>query len=68
MNQGKAPPRTLSKSQAGISLGLPIRTITTMIQDGRLKTLDLPGMKRPRVTQESVDVMYESIYGETVKA
>jgi excisionase family DNA binding protein len=60
--------KTYTKPQAAEALGLPLKTIASLVKDGRLKTVDLPGMKRPRITQASIDEVFASIHGQAAKA
>jgi hypothetical protein len=67
MNRPTPPPKTYSKIQAAVELGLPVKKIAVLIQEGKLKTIDLPTMARPRITEASVRELYAEVYGEPAK-
>jgi hypothetical protein len=55
-------PLAVSFTSAANQLGLGRERIGGLVADGRLRTVVLPGSKRPKVLQASIDKLFAEIY------
>lgn len=52
-------PELLTYTQAAKVLGVSRMTVSDMVAAGQLKTVDLAGKQRPRVTRRSIDAFVQ---------